>query len=100
MWYPMSISRSQLGQTLICGMEIDDALGESDFFGFADGAIRFLFGVTIAPTLDFGGAFASPKMLMTALSEMTVRWRTGILTAALHTGHLPVFPALDSFAVR
>lgn len=89
----MSISRSQLGQMRTCG-DMEDAEDETTLF-------FFLIGEIVVPTLSFLAPPAgSPNMFTTALSEITVWCKTGIVTAALQTGHLPVLPALDSFAVK
>ncbi|MDR2643700.1 MAG: hypothetical protein LBC74_13000 [Planctomycetaceae bacterium] len=82
MWYPISISRSQFGHFLKCGIETDE-LGVSLFFAFI--------------ILLFCWVSISLKILMIALSVIGLG---GIRTAAWQIGHFPVFPAFDSLAVK
>jgi hypothetical protein len=81
-WYPISISLSQFGHFLKCGIETDE-LG-----------VSLLFRLIV---LLFCCVSISLSMLMMALSVIGFG---GILTAAWHIGHFPVFPAFDSFAVK
>ncbi len=99
----MSISRSQLGQSLICGSVAEDDEEEAAFAaatGVGFGGGTGFGGATVVPTFEFGCCSGLPRMCMIALSEISVWCSTGILTAALQTGHFPVLPALDSFAVK
>ncbi|MDR1477696.1 MAG: hypothetical protein LBJ00_02010 [Planctomycetaceae bacterium] len=78
----MSISRSQFGHFLKWGIDTEE-LGVS------------LFRKLIV--LLFWLMSMSLKILMIALSVIGLG---GILTAAWQTGHLPVLPEFDSFAVK
>ena len=79
---------------------MEEPEGASAFLDFVRSVAGFFVGVTVAPTLGFFGRSGSPRIRTIALSDMIVWCSTGILTATLHTGHLPVFPAFDSLAVK
>jgi hypothetical protein len=78
----MSISRSQFGHFLKCGIETDEL----------DVSLLFKFIVLL-----FCCVSISLKILIIALSVIGFG---GIRTAAWQTGHFPVFPAFDSLAVK
>ncbi|MDR1053598.1 MAG: hypothetical protein LBL39_05435 [Planctomycetaceae bacterium] len=78
----MSISRSQFGHFLKCGIDTDE-LGFSLLCKFI--------------VLLFCCVSMSLRILMMALSLIGLG---GIRTAAWQTGHLPVLPEFDSLAVK
>ncbi len=84
--------KQQLGHTFTLGSVAVDGDVASWDLDFA--------GPSAELELGLRGVSGVPSILTIALSVMTVWCNTGIVTGALQTGHFPVFPGLDSLAVK
>lgn len=89
------MSLSQLGHDLVVGKE-PEAMGRPKTIDFCCVAEK----IEDAEGSESCFVSGSPRMSSTALSVIAPFFGTGIFTEHLHTGHFPVFPAWESFAVN